>query len=147
MRSLVGGLRRTPTTGTQQKVPADPEGIIALECNTKALMKRFEAAFMAKDVDAVLTCLAPRFEWHLPDGTTVRGLKAVRVAMETRFNAPNAPRFSHSKFSYHDETVIQTYRVSFKGADGKSRQTRGLDVYRIANGLITRKDAYWKRTE
>ena len=118
-----------------------------MEADTKRLMKRFEAAFMSKDVDAVMTCLAPRFEWHLPDGTVVRGVKAARAALAARFNAPNGPRFSHSKFSHFGDTVIQTYRVSFSGADGKNRQTRGLDVYTIANGLIARKDAFWKRVD
>jgi ketosteroid isomerase-like protein len=122
-------------------------GKIKLGADIKALMKRFETAFMSKDVDAVMECLAPRFEWHLPDGTQVRGLKAVRAALEARLNAPGGPRFSHSKFAYYGDTVIQTYRVSFKGADGKPRQTRGLDVYKTVNGLIARKDAYWKRTE
>ncbi len=118
-----------------------------MKSDTEKLMKRFERAFISKDVDAVMTCLAPRFEWHLPDGTVVRGLKAVRTALENRLGASSGPRFTHSKFTYFGDTVMQTYRVSYKGPDGKARQTRGLDVYRIANGRIARKDAYWKRSD
>ena len=107
-------------------------------------MNRFETAFMAKDVDTVMQCLAPRFEWHLPDGSKVRGKAATRAVLEERLNAPNAPRFSQSKFSCVGDAVIQTYKVRFKGPDGKTRQTTGLDVYAIKDGLIARKDAYWK---
>lgn len=116
-----------------------------MDCNVKDLMKRFEKAFMAKDVDAIMACLAPRFEWHMPDGGMSRGRAATRAALEARLNAPGGPQFSQSKFRYLGDTVIQTYRVKFKGADGKTRETRGLDVYKITNGLIARKDAYWKR--
>ena len=118
-----------------------------MEAEVKDLMKRFETAFMAKDVDAIMDCLAPRFEWHLPDGTEARGRKATRAALQARLSAPGGPQFSQSKFRYLGNTVIQTYRVKFKGADGKARETRGLDVYKITNGLIARKDAYWKRTD
>lgn len=116
-----------------------------MNAKVKHLMKRFETAFMAKDVEAVMDCLAPRFEWHLPDGTKARGKKAMRAALEARLSAPGGPQFSQSKFRYLGDTVIQTYRVKFKDADGKTRETHGLDVYKISDGLIARKDAYWKR--
>lgn len=111
----------------------------------RSLMQRFAAAFTAGDVDAVVACLAPQFEWHLPDGTVCKGRNAVRAALEQRLNAPSAPEFTNIAFRYHGDTVIQTYDVAVKGTGRTRRRTRGLDVYRISKGgLIARKDAYWK---
>lgn len=110
----------------------------------RALMQRFAAAFTTGDVDAVIACLAPQFEWHLPDGTVCKGRKAVRSALEQRLNAASAPEFTNSTFRYHGDTVIQTYDVAVKGPGKARRRTRGLDVYRLSKGLIARKDAYWK---
>ena len=110
----------------------------------RSLMQRFATAFMAGDVDAVMLCLAPQFEWHLPDGKVFKGRKAVRSALGRRLNSASGPQFSNVTFRYHGDTVIQTYDVTIKGAGKKVRHTRGLDIYRISNGLIARKDAYWK---
>ena len=110
----------------------------------RPLMQRFAAAFTAGDVDAVMLCLAPKFEWHLPDGKVFKDRKAVRSALDQRLNSASGPQFSNVTFRYHGDTVIQTYDVRVKGAGSKMRHTRGLDVYRISNGLIARKDAYWK---
>ena len=40
--------------------------------------------------------------------------------------------------------MIQTYRVDYLGPDGRWRESRGMDLYEIRNGLIACKDAYWK---
>lgn len=113
----------------------------------RSLMKRFAASFTAGDVDAVIACLAPQFEWHLPDGTVCKGRQDVRSALEQRLNAPSAPEFTNIAFRYHGDTVIQTYDVAITGPGKTKRRTRGLDVYRISKGLIARKDAYWKSFE
>ena len=110
----------------------------------RSLMQRFAAAFTAGDVEKVVSCLAPQFEWHLPDGRVYKGRKAVRSALEQRLNAESAPEFTNIVFRYHGDTVIQTYDVAVKGKGNALRYTRGLDVYRISKGLIARKDAYWK---
>ena len=110
----------------------------------RSLMLRFAAAFTAGDVDAVVACLAPQFEWHLPDGRIFKGRQAARAALEQRLNAASAPEFSNIAFRYYGDTVIQTYDVAVKVADNSARNTRGLDVYRISKVLIARKDAYWK---
>ena len=120
------------------------DGLKAKNRRNRSLMQRFASAFMAGDVDAVILCLSPQFEWHLPDGTVFKGRKGIRNAFEQRLQSASAPEFSNVTFRYHGDTVIQTYDVRIKNANGKVRCTRGLDVYRISNGLISRKDAYWK---
>ena len=120
------------------------DGLKAKNRQNRSLMQRFATAFMAGDVDAVILCLSPQFEWHLPDGEVFKGRKSVRIALDQRLQSASAPEFSNVTFRYHGDTVIQTYDVRIKSANDEIRSTRGLDVYRISNGLIARKDAYWK---
>ncbi|PHP65436.1 hypothetical protein CSC94_18935 [Zhengella mangrovi] len=119
-------------------VPADDE------IGYKKLITRFEEAFITRDMKAIGDCLSPSFQWHLPNGQVAYGKKEALEEMERRFAMPNAPRFSGSVWRFKDTTVIQTYDVEYLGADGKWRQSKGMDLYEIGGGLITVKDAYWK---
>lgn len=110
----------------------------------KALFTRFEAAFLAKDIAALRECLSPSFEWRLPNGEVVYGKEEALAEMERRFAMPGGPKFSRSVWRFRGRTVIQTYRVTYTGADGKPRKSRGMDLYKIRKGLIARKDAFWK---
>lgn len=114
------------------------------ELAAKALLHRFEVAFQQRDLAAVAACLSPAFEWRPPTGESLVGKEAALAEMARRFGQAGGPEFRKSRFRFHGRTVVQTYRVRYVGADGVRREARGLDVYRIRNGLIARKDAYWK---
>lgn len=114
------------------------------EIGYKKLFTRFEEAFIAQDIAAIGECLSPAFQWHQPNGDVVYGKKEALDEMERRFATPNGPKFSGTVWRFKGTTVIQTYNVEYTGPDGKTRQSRGLDVYEIGGGLITLKDAYWK---
>lgn len=123
---------------TKLTVPVDDE------IGYKKLFTRFEEAFIAQDIAAIGECLSPAFQWHQPNGDVVYGKKEALDEMERRFATPNGPKFSGTVWRFKGTTVIQTYNVEYIGPDGKTRQSRGLDVYEIGAGLITLKDAYWK---
>lgn len=110
----------------------------------KKLFIRFEEAFLSRDISMLRGCLSPAFQWHLPNGQVVYGREEALLEMSRRFAMPNAPRFSASVWRFKDTTVIQTYDVEYLGTDGRWRQSKGMDLYDIGDGLITRKDAYWK---
>jgi nuclear transport factor 2 (NTF2) superfamily protein len=114
------------------------------EMGYKKLFTRFEEAFTTQDIAMLRSCLSPAFQWHLPNGQVVYGREEALSEMERRFAMPNGPRFSASVWRFKDTTVIQTYDVEYAGPDGRWRQSRGMDLYEIGDGLITRKDAYWK---
>ena len=114
------------------------------EMTYKKLITRFEEAFITRNIEAIDKCLSPVFEWRLPNGEVVYGKNEALDEMDRRFAMPNGPKFSRSVWRFKGRTVIQTYRVKFMGPDGKWRKSRGMDLYKIRNGLITRKDAYWK---
>ena len=128
-----------------RRIKAQPvRAALPPELLAKQLMQRFELAFMARDVEAVMACLGPGFEWRLPDGQCFIGRRQVRNALEQRFSASGGPRFSKSVFRYFGSTVVQTYRVQVPDANGKLQELRGMDVYKLRGGVLLRKDAYWK---
>lgn len=114
------------------------------ELEYKKLFTRFEEAFMTRNMRLMQTCLSPAFVWHLPNGQSAYGRDAAMAEMRKRFAMPDGPRFSDSVFRFKGNTVIQTYNVEYRGADGAWRQSNGMDLYEIADGLIVSKDAYWK---
>lgn len=114
------------------------------EIGYKKLFTRFEEAFVAKDVAGIGECLSPAFQWRLPNGTVIYGKKEAMAEMELRFAMPYGPKFHGSVLRFKGCTVIQTYDVDYFGPDGRLRQSRGMDLYEIGDGLITLKDAYWK---
>lgn len=114
------------------------------EIGYKKLFTKFEEAFLAQDIAAIGECLSPAFQWHQPNGNGVYGKKEALEEMERRFATPNGPKFSGTVWRFKGTTVIQTYDVEYLGPDGRWRQSRGMDLYEIGDGLITLKDAYWK---
>ena len=112
----------------------------------EALFTTFVRAFLNKDLAQVAQCLASHFAWRLPSGETYTGKDNALAFMAKRFADPNGPEFSDSSsFAFHGDTVIQTYEVKAMGANGQRQLVAGLDVYQIEEGLIVRKDAYWKQ--
>jgi len=111
----------------------------------EALFKSFVSAFLNKDLAQVAQCLSYNFEWCLPSGETYTGKENALAFMAKRFADPNSPEFADSSLAFHGDTVIQTYRVKAIGTNGKRQTLAGLDVYKIEEGLIVRKDAYWKQ--
>ena len=109
------------------------------------LFKKFGKAFMKKDVATVGECLSDDFVWALPTGEVYEGKAAAMAAMQERFDSADGPVFSDSHFAFHGDTIVQNYQVRVTLPDGSERQLPGLDVYYVSDGLISRKDAYWKQ--
>ncbi|MGY9055012.1 MAG: nuclear transport factor 2 family protein [Alphaproteobacteria bacterium] len=110
------------------------------------LFTDFSRGFGKKDVTLVAPTLAESFEWHQPTGDVFVGKQASLDAMTARWSgAGGGPVFSNSTFEVRGDRIIQSYDVAVTGADGVAKQVRGLDVYRIEDGLFARKDAFWKQ--
>ena len=128
-----------------EEVSRDPVAAeVAPDIACRKLMAKFEEGFMRQDLATIGECLLPSFEWRMPNGEVAYGRDNALAAMEKRFGIPNGPRFSRSVWRFRGRTVIQTYRVDYPGPDGRWRKSRGMDLYKIRDGLIARKDAYWK---
>jgi ketosteroid isomerase-like protein len=125
--------------------PTDGPPMSAADLASTATMQRFEAGYVAKDPQAIVSCFAPDVEWRLPTGRVLRGRAETQAFLQERFADPAGPRFSDSRLRVFGNTVVQTYRVGVPRPDGSVSDLEGCDIYRVRDGLITHKDAYWKQ--
>ena len=115
------------------------------DTSVAALMQRFEAGYAAVNAEAIVACFAPDVVWTLPDSRVLNGRAACLAFLKERFASPAGPKFSDSHMNVLGQTVVQNYKVSVPLPGGKALTLDGTDVYQIRDGLIARKDAYWKQ--
>ena len=115
------------------------------DTSVAALMQRFEAGYAAANAEAIVACFAPDVVWTLPDSRVLSGRAACLAFLKERFASPTGPKFSDSHMNVLGQTVVQNYKVSVPLPGGQSVTLDGTDVYQIRDGLIARKDAYWKQ--
>ena len=109
------------------------------------LMQRFEAGYATANAEAIVACFSPAVVWSLPDSRVLNGRAACLAFLKERFASPAGPKFSDSHMNVLGQTVVQNYKVSVPMPGGQSVTLDGTDVYQIRDGLIARKDAYWKQ--
>lgn len=115
------------------------------DTSVAALMQRFEAGYAAVNAEAIVACFAPDVVWTLPDSRVLNGRAACLAFLKERFASPTGPKFSDSHMNVLGQTVVQNYKVGVSLPGGQSVTLDGTDVYQIRDGLIARKDAYWKQ--
>lgn len=122
--------------------------------DVKAVMGEFFAAFACADMERIAACLDDDFVWTLPTGESdphglvVRGKAAARAYLQQRFfdDKANAPVFSGVRLEYSGELALMRFRVQVPASGGKMKvDAAGLEVYRVVNGKIRSKEAYWKQ--
>jgi hypothetical protein len=105
---------------------------------------RFEAAFDAKDLDAVMSAMTADcvFEATVaPDGRRYVGRHEVRAAWAELF-AGEGQFVPEERFACGDRVVVR-WRYDWRDAAGDGH-VRGVDVFRVRDGLVAEKLAYVK---
>ena len=110
---------------------------------TLAAVARFSGAFDRHDVDGVMAAMSAdcRFEntGPAPDGAIFTGAPAVREFWEQFFrDNPTATFVTEEQFAAGDRCVVR-WRY-----DWGSGHVRGIDVFRVRDGLVTEKLCYVK---
>lgn len=129
--------------GTASSVAPKPSP--AADGAVAALMRRFEAGYETVNAEAIVACFAPDVVWTLPDSRVLQGREACLAFLKERFASPTGPQFSDSRMNVLGQTVVQNYKVTVPMPGGQTAALDGTDVYQIRDGLISRKDAYWKQ--
>ena len=138
-------LREQIRTQVRKALGAASSPAPAADASVAALMRRFEAGYETVSAEAIVACFAPDVVWILPDSRVLNGREACLAFLKARFASPTGPKFSDSHMNVLGQTVVQNYKVSVPLPDGQMATLDGTDVYQIRNGLIARKDAYWKQ--
>ena len=103
---------------------------------------RFQEAFDAKDVDAVMAAMTPDCAFEdtsPPDGVRHEGADAVRAAWTALFAASPDGAFTTEEVIGAGDRVVARWRYSW--GDG---HVRGVDVFTVRDGLIAEKLSYVK---
>jgi ketosteroid isomerase-like protein len=107
-----------------------------------ATVDAFGAAWAAHNLDATLALITDDCVFEStepgPDGTRYEGRDAVRQAWQPIFEDRHATFEAEETFASADR-VVQRWRYSW--ADG---HVRGVDVFRVRDGLVAEKFSYVK---
>lgn len=138
-------LREQIRTQVRKALGAASSPAPAADASVAALMRRFEAGYEALNAEAIVACFAPDVVWTLPDSRVLKGREACLAFLKERFASPTGPKFADSHMNVLGQTVVQNYKVTVPLPGGQNGTYDGTDVYQIRDGLIARKDAYWKQ--
>ena len=120
----------------------------------EAVMRSFKRGFAKVDRDALAAAVTDDFEWHMhwhesdvdqPTGKVLRGLDEVMAEIERRRDHWSDLAYNNVEERYTPEMVVQTFEVSGVDATGRHFNNAAVDLYPIRDGLITRKQTYWKQ--
>jgi ketosteroid isomerase-like protein len=114
---------------------------------TKAAVDRFNDAFNAHDVDAIMSAMTEDCLFDNtrppPDGELLRGQPEVRSYWEEFFQrSPHARFETEEMFIAGDRCVVRwVYRWVRDGVPGR---VRGVDIFRVEDGKVAEKRSYVK---
>lgn len=110
-----------------------------------AAVARFVAAFDRQDLDGVMAAMTVDCVFEAtspPDGVRHEGQQEVRRAWADFFSASGAAAFETEEvFACGDRVVVRWLYTWASGPDG---HVRGVDVFRVRDGLVAEKLSYVK---
>ena len=109
----------------------------------RAVVDEFNAAWGNHDLDTALALVTDDCVFDAtvpaPDGTTHRGMHAVRAAWAPIFADTNAHFTIDDAFVAGGDRFVQTWRYDFAGG-----HIRGVDIIEVRDGLVSAKISYVK---
>ena len=115
-----------------------------------AAMERLSAGFERHDVDAILDCFADDGIFDItegpdPWGERFEGKAAIRTALEGLFKVLPDVQFTDGVHWVAGERGTSEWTCVGTTPRGRQLRVRGCDLFEFRDGLITRKDSYFKK--
>ena len=108
----------------------------------------FNEAFNRHDVEGMMRLMSDdcRFEntAPAPDGAVYEGKEAVTRFWEAFFRESPAAHIDIEEIFGLGKRCVMRWRYDWVDADGKPGYVRGVDVFRVQDGLLTEKLSYVK---
>jgi steroid delta-isomerase-like uncharacterized protein len=108
-------------------------------------------AFNAHDLDRIMTFFAEDCVLEMPRGphpwgARSEGREAVRQGLASRFEGlPDVHYGDDEHFADAErQTGMSKWTLTGTTPDGRRLEVRGCDFWTFRDGLVTRKDSYWK---
>lgn len=117
---------------------------------TRDFLASIGQAFNSRDVERIVALFHDDAIFWLasgpePVGTTLNGKAAIRKLLADRFKLiPDMHWARTDEWMGEGDRAVTQWRVTGKAADGTKLDYQGCDLYQFKDGLIWRKDTYWK---
>ncbi|WP_405514693.1 nuclear transport factor 2 family protein [Streptomyces canus] len=119
--------------------------------DTRAAVEAYLAALNAHDADAVAACVAEDFvnEHTSSTGQSRRGRAEYRAALTGFLENFGDLHYAPERFLVDGESAAVSYVMTFRmrSAGDRPVRVRGVFVFTVADGLITRRTDYWDSGE
>jgi len=114
-----------------------------------AALDGLAAAFNAHDIDAIMEFFAEDCSLDMPRGPDPHGSRfvgkdEVRRGLLTRFETTPDVHYGELENYVSGRLGISKWLLTGTTRDGRKVRVRGCDFYSFRDGLVTRKDSYWK---
>jgi ketosteroid isomerase-like protein len=115
-------------------------------------LRQLAAAFNAHDIDAVMRFFAPDCSLDMPrgadpHGTRFEGIDQVKKGLLGRFESTPDVHYSDLEHFVSGNCGMSRWLLTGTKVNGEKVRVRGCDFYTFKNGLVVRKDSYWKIVE
>lgn len=118
---------------------------------TIALLDKIQDAFNRQDVEAILSHFADDGIWLMargpkaPDGRTCRGKAEIGEVLRGRYAQIPDMRWEEMRhWIVDDSKAISEWEVRGTPKGGQPFAYLGCDLWEFRDGLVTKKDTYWK---
>ena len=106
-------------------------------------------AFDRHDLDGIMAHFAPDAVFDSPRGPDpwgrrFEGAKAVRAGFVARFDGIPDVRYANDSHFVSGDRGASDWTLNGTTTDGERLQVRGCDLWTFRDGLIVRKDSFWK---
>jgi ketosteroid isomerase-like protein len=110
------------------------------------------AAFNAHDIDRIMSFFANDCSLDMPrgpepHGRRLSGKEAVREALLGRLRGIPDVHYGDPEHHVSGNCGMSKWLLTGTKIDGAKVRVRGCDFYTFENGLVVRKDSYWKIIE
>lgn len=116
---------------------------------TVEFLKGVLDAFNRHDLDKIMRYFAEECVLYMPRGAAPRGdlyvgKEAVRAGLATRFAGIPDVHYGEDSHWVGDTFGVSEWTLTGTSTTGDRIRVRGMDLFEFADGLITRKDSFWK---
>jgi len=114
-----------------------------------AVLAAIASGFDRHDVDAIMEHFAPDAVFDSPRGPDpwgrrFEGAAAVRAATAARFEGIPDVRYRDDSHFVSGNRGASEWTLTGTATDGERLHLRGCDLWTFRDGLVVRKDSYWK---
>lgn len=122
------------------------------EADILAALEGLAEAFNAHDIDRVMSFFAPDCSLDMPrgpepHGARFQGIEQVKKGLMGRFESTPDVHYSDVEHFVSGRCGMSRWLLTGTKLDGEMVRVRGCDFYTFRDGLVVRKDSYWKIVE